>query len=233
MEQPSYYAIIPSNVRYDSGLTANAKLLYGEITALCSAEGFCWATNRYFAELYDVSTGTVSGWIKQLEDAGHIVSEVLRNDRKEVEGRKIFLNTLPEKITIPSPENHEENNTSISNTREKEKTKKEKVEDVVASIESSELRKAITHFVEMRREIKKPLTAHALKLLLAKLRKMSVNVNQQVAIVEQSVMNNWQGFYELKDNKQSKSPYNGKSSDFSAAFKAAEEYKRKVLEGRS
>ena len=54
-EAPSYYAIIPANVRYDSRLSANEKLMFGEITCLCNKHGVCWAKNSYFAELYEVS----------------------------------------------------------------------------------------------------------------------------------------------------------------------------------
>lgn len=69
---PGYYAIIPATVRYDKNLTSGAKLLYGEITALCSKEGYCWASNKYFANLYDTSEKTITRWVKQLKDGGYI-----------------------------------------------------------------------------------------------------------------------------------------------------------------
>ena len=81
---PSYYAIIPAHVRYDDGLPPNAKLLYGEITALCSVEGFCWAKNAYFATLYGVKVRAVQRWIEALEAAGHILVEPIDGYQRHI-----------------------------------------------------------------------------------------------------------------------------------------------------
>lgn len=50
--RPGYYAVIPADVRYDDQIPANAKLLYGEISALIGADGFCYASNSYFMKIY-------------------------------------------------------------------------------------------------------------------------------------------------------------------------------------
>lgn len=88
----NYYAIIPANVRYDNRLTANAKLLYGEITALCNEKGYCWASNGYFAELYKVDKTTISRWVSQLSDFGYVtVTLKYKEGSKEVESRHLQL----------------------------------------------------------------------------------------------------------------------------------------------
>ena len=89
-DNPSYYAIIPASVRYDPELKPNAKLLYGEITALCNKEGYCWASNNYFAQLYSVSKETISRWVSQLHKNGHIVVEI-KNKNGSDKSRKIRI----------------------------------------------------------------------------------------------------------------------------------------------
>ena len=95
-EFPSYYSIIPATVRYDHNLKANEKLMYGEITALSSKSGYCWAENRYFAELYDVHKITISKWLKNLEDNGYIRTELKYvYGTKQVSKRLIYINDTP------------------------------------------------------------------------------------------------------------------------------------------
>ena len=43
---PSYYSIIPADVRYDNRLNANEKLLFSEISALTNVCGYCYAKNN-------------------------------------------------------------------------------------------------------------------------------------------------------------------------------------------
>lgn len=86
-DTPNYYAIIPADVRYDPNLKDKAKLLYGEIIALSDKTGYCYASNKYFAELYGISQTTVSLLIKDLIQNRYIESEIIYK-----EGTKEILN---------------------------------------------------------------------------------------------------------------------------------------------
>lgn len=104
--QKNYYAIIPANVRYDKDLKPNAKLLYGEITALANEKGYCWANNNYFADLYDVSKFTISRWVTQLEEKGYIATFIqYKNGTKQIQERRIYIGTYCQKEQEPIDEN--------------------------------------------------------------------------------------------------------------------------------
>src|SRR5690625_2327679 len=122
-----YYAIIPANVRYDKSLRPNSKLLYGEITALCNEKGFCWASNSYFAELYEVSKETISRWISELVEKGYIHTELIYKDgTNEIINRYIRISHEPidEMINTPIDEKVKGNNTVTNNTVNKDHTAK-------------------------------------------------------------------------------------------------------------
>ena len=142
-EHSGYYAIIPAIVRYDNHLNGNAKLLYGELTALANERGYCWATNQYFANLYNVSKRTIISWLKQLEERNYIKMQIFyKPNSKMVDRRHIYILPYPtdtefytpseenfitygknhqegdeENFTTPSEENFTENNTLINNTK--------------------------------------------------------------------------------------------------------------------
>lgn len=91
-EKPNYYAIIPAEVRYDKQLKPNEKLLYGEITSLATKTGECWASNNYFADLYEVEPETISRWIKDLKDRGYINTRIdYKEGTKQIEKRAIII----------------------------------------------------------------------------------------------------------------------------------------------
>lgn len=76
----SYWAQLPSEVRYSEELSSTAKLLYAELSALIGEDGYCWATNTYFAGVLGVSERTISRMISQMEAAGFIRCEMAATD---------------------------------------------------------------------------------------------------------------------------------------------------------
>lgn len=193
MERPGYYGILPANIRYDKNLKPMEKIMYSELTALSNKNGYCNATNSYFAELYEVSKNTVSLWIGDLEKAGYIKTKLIyESGTKNIKERRIYIanpitkndDTYHEKevdpITknddTPITKNREDNNTSINNTRLilKEKYKKEKPEliyFITSQGISKEYEDKLLEFLEYRRKIKKPIkTVRAINCILNEFR---------------------------------------------------------------
>ena len=122
-ERPNYYAIIPANVRYDEELRPNAKLLYGEITALSNKTGVCYASNNYFARLYKVDASAISKWVKDLQIRDYIMVDYIK-ENNQIKQRAIRLNGIAlSQYVLPKDgegycQKDKENNTSINNKEE-------------------------------------------------------------------------------------------------------------------
>ena len=130
-EKPSYYAIIPAEVRYSKKLTPNAKLLYAEITALCNMNGKCTASTEYFCKLYEVSRASIQNWLKMLDDNGYIIRVLIyRQGSKEILSRYIKLVDKPSLKMCTDNTNINITNTNLTDSNKKAFFKKPTVEEV-------------------------------------------------------------------------------------------------------
>lgn len=77
--------VIPTSLLGDSRLTFLERLLLMDILSLCKKKGYCWATNEYFKNLFNVSKQTISKSVSSLSKYSYIV---LVYDRKEKNNSK-------------------------------------------------------------------------------------------------------------------------------------------------
>jgi len=87
MDSPSYFSILPATVRFDKNLTDFEKLLFAEITSLSNTWGYCTASNKYLADLYDKKPETVSRSLSRLNSKDYIEIYFHENDSAQ---RRIF-----------------------------------------------------------------------------------------------------------------------------------------------
>ncbi len=78
------------------------------------------------------------------------------------------------------------------------------------------LNQAFVDYLEMRKQIKKPMTERAVELAIKKLEGLSVlpfsdsmDNDLAIQILNQSVMNSWQGLFPLKEQKTGSTPKGG------------------------
>jgi hypothetical protein len=98
------------------------------------------------------------------------------------------------------------NNIDINNINNKERKKDGNYDEIINSqITNEDLKSTLYEFIKMRKLIKKPMTDRALQLLIGKLHKLANTPDKAIKVLEQSIVNNWQDIYEIKQQYVSKS----------------------------
>lgn len=108
-DRPSYYSVIPAEVRYCKALgKPTARDLYGEIAALCNKHGYCFATNAYLADLYEIESRSIQNYLSRLEEEGFIYIKHGKQRRIYLTHASKFdpkgLREPAEVVEAPSPE---------------------------------------------------------------------------------------------------------------------------------
>lgn len=204
----------------------NAAILLG---AMCGYQS-CHNDEEFYKTQDEISDDTCLG-IYEIKEGLKILKAVgiLRVTRKGMPAQNYYYvtaNKLAEilltsevKITQQDVENSDNNtsiNTNIINTKKIEKknnnnkraTVGESTVESIIETQDERLQEPLRNFVEMRKAIKRPITARGLELAVKKLQQMTSNIAEQVDIVNQSTMNSWQGFFPLKrlDERQKHAP---------------------------
>jgi DNA-binding MarR family transcriptional regulator len=197
--EPAYWAVIPPGVRYDKNLSAQAKLLYVELTALTKVRGYAWASNRYLAERFDVHTDSITRWLKELNEAGHIAIEI---DRKGGNRRKIILaETLPANLRLATRKNTDTYPQKYGGLLNKYKrTNKSEKKRWQLPADLSRLEADWQDWLKYKRERRQPMTQSTFDRQVAKLRRLGVE--RGAAAIQASIENSWTGLFEQKAKRQ-------------------------------
>lgn len=133
--------------------------------------------------------------------------EIGKLDGEKVETKNNNRKLINNSNNLKDKESKKEdtNNTQIEHVEKTTCRKKKKTisydEQIAEYTGNEELQDALKAFLQMRSFIKKPMTEYALKLMLNKLDEFGNTDDVKIAILNQSITNNWQGIFPLKDGK--------------------------------
>lgn len=233
------FLMIPQVVAQDKSLNGNEKLLYGHIFSLTKKEGYCWATNEYLASLVGVSKDCISRYITHIIKLGYLKRVVEKDKKTgQISCRKLYITNIfgePEEENIdessrPNDQPPRSNDQGVLVTRsnpywsndqggightvEENNIREYITEYINNNSMRPRVREALLEFCEMRFELEKrdknkPFTKRAFKLIVKRLNELSQNDEDKIKMLNNSVMNNWQGIFPLHGNY----PGSGKETD--------------------
>lgn len=110
--------------------------------------------------------------------------------------------------TMYEHRNGEKEKEKEKETRDRDKSKRKKQDSAEAVVdliraytENEQLQDALVAYLQFRKDIKKPMSAGAVKLLTGKLDKLAETDDDRIEILNNSIVNGWTGIYAMKGDK--------------------------------
>ena len=208
------YGTIAKLAMQDRKLDITAKAIYAYFNSFTGAGNCCFPTRDKICYDLKISNDTFSKYLKQLVENGYITVEQVKEKGRFSHNTYTINHTISpcpkisdtENIGIDKVDTNNNNiniNNNTNNNSNNKESKKASYNDIIDGYtDNEELKQALIEFIKMRKLLKKPLSDNALALNCAKLNKLSSSDEEKIEIVNQSIMNSWQSFYPLKNEKQ-------------------------------
>ena len=134
-------------------------------------------------------------WYTLTEEGGMALNVDISDFTKRENGNYKKENGSEQNVT-PIPDIKTNIKTDIIKERKKDKTNYDEI--IKNLVYDQEVKETLYEFIKMRSMMKKPLSDRALTLIISKLNKLSSNSEEQVEILNNSIVNNWLGIFPLK-----------------------------------
>lgn len=223
MKKKGGYGVVYQDVTRNSNISAAAKGLYAYLSAFCGASDECYPSVETIIKEMGMGRDTFYRHINALVAAGVVEKQQTVNDGGKF-GRTVYrlthevvISDYPftqnEDTVLSTTENKEtkNNNTTINNIKNNSKNNTKAKKGVKSYFPDDEaLNQAFLDYLEMRKQIRKPMTDKAIELAIKKLEELSalpfsdsMDNDLAIQILNQSVMNSWQGLFPIKQQKAS------------------------------
>ena len=200
------YYVVQSFMIKELGLKGLEKEIYAIIYGFSQAEQKFDGSLQYLADWTLSTKQGVMKVLKSLQEKELInKEEEYKNGVKFVKYYATEFNRGMKQSLMGGIKQSLTNNKEENNKFDKQEIKKEKKEsefdEVLNQIEDVKLRETLIAFIKMRKTIKKPMTTHALELLIKKLNRLTNNIDKQIELLENSILNGWQDVYVKQEKK--------------------------------
>ena len=204
------YTVIKNDLLRSGDLKANTKILLLILLSYENKEeGFAYPSHSRLIKETGLSKVTLLKCLDELEEKGYIKRVKAKGGNNKYYINDNIKNSSTKNSTSEKDSSTKNDTTTstknstlqlLNKNNKKEKTNLDKI--IEAYTKNDLLVEAIKDFIKMRKTIKKPVTDRGLKGILNKLDKYGKDDLEKIEILENSIMNCWQGVFELKNKKE-------------------------------
>lgn len=175
--------------------------------------------NRQLTDEQQTSNRQSTDDSAQENEGFSVVEEKSATDKQQTSNRRLHTRLTDDQ------QGDKESNNKINNNIYKYTRAREEVLPSLEKVEDDELRELYLEYAKMRVDIKSPMTAYSMKLLVSKVGRLESKVELQKELLKNAIVGKWKSVYPLKDDERAEQ--RDKTYDTRSRFAAAVERTRR------